>query len=800
MNDLRFALRQLLKNPGFTAVAVLTLALGIGACTAMFSVVHAVLLRPLPFREPQRLVWIENVGTGGLSARTTRVDNFLGWREQNESFEELGAYFAFFDYARFTLIDHGEPRRLRGVGISQNFLDVLGVRPLLGRGFADEECVWNGRKAALLSHAFWQQHFNGDRNAVGSTITLNGDPTEIVGVLPPSFDFDSIFAPGTEVEMLLPFPLAPETARWGNTLFAVGRLKPTVTIRQAQAEFDVISGRIHEAHADRGGFGARMTALEDSIRGSFRTAMFILSAAVVCVLLIACVNLSNLLLAHANARRKEFAVRSALGASAWRLARQILVESLVLAFGGCVIGVPLAFALTEGLSRLKAFSIPLLQTTSVDLTVLVFTVMLSFLAGLACGILPAWQLWHSDARENLSDAGERGSGGRSAGLLRRSLVTAEVALACVLLVAAGLLIRSFAEVLNVDLGFQSRSAIAWRADPVRAFKSLAEGNRYYDQLVEKVAAIPGVESVGLSDCLPLGRNRTWGAGAKGLSYPPGTYPIAFPRMVDHRYLQTMRIPLRAGRYFDVRDTADTEKVIVINETMARHLWPGEEAVGQIVTVGRSDWRVIGVVGDVRHSTLEEQSGAEMYLSFRQTDDWSAIEVVVRSSRPAQSLVGDVRAALKEFDPTLPNSEFKTLEQIVDHAVAPRRLITNLLGTFSSLALLLASIGLYGVIAYSVSQRTKELGIRMAIGAQRDDVLRLVLREGLTTAGIGVVLGLIGAFLATRLLKSMLFGVSATNPLIFAVNALILMAVALAACLLPARRASRIDPMEALRYE
>jgi predicted permease len=801
MNDLRFAFRQLLKNPGFTAVAVLTLALGIGACTAMFSVVHAVLLRQLPFQEPEHLVWIENVGIGGLSARTTRVDNFLEWREQNGSFEELGAYFAFFDYTRYNLIDHGEPRRLRGVGISQNFLDVLGVRPLLGRGFVDEECVWNGRKAALLSHAFWQQQFDGDRSIVGRPVTLNGEPTEIVGVLPPSFDFDSIFEPGTEVEMLLPFPLAEQTARWGNTIFTIGRLKPTATIRQAQAEFDVISRRISLAHPERGGFGARMTSLENSIRGPFRAAMLILSGAVACVLLIACVNLSNLLLARANARRKEFAVRSALGASPWHLVRQILTESLVLASAGCMLGVPLAFAITVVLARLKAFSIPLLQTATLDSTVLLFTVAVSCLAGLLCGILPAWQLWRGGTREGLSDAGERGSGGKSASLLRRSLVVAEVTFACVLLVAAGLLIRSFAEVLNVDLGFQPKSAVAWRADPVRAFKSLAQGNHYYDQLVEKVASIPGVESVGLTDTLPLGRNRQWGAGAKGISYPPGTYPSAFPRIVDHGYLQTMRIPLRSGRYFDARDTADMEKVIVINETMARGLWPGQDAVGQVVNIGGgSEWRVVGVVGDVRHSTVEESSGAEMYLNFRQLDDWNAIEVVVRTSRPPLSLVHDVRAALKAYDPTLPNSECTTLEQVVDHAVAPRRLITNLLGTFSFLAVLLASLGLYAVIAYSVSQRTRELGIRMAIGAQRGDILGLILREGLTTAGVGIVLGLIGALLVTRLLKSMLFGVSATNPFIFAVHALILMAVALAACLIPARRASRIDPVKALRYE
>jgi predicted permease len=797
---MRFALRQLLKNPGFTTVAVLTLALGIGACTAMFGVVHAVLLRPLPFQNSERLVWIENVGTGGLSARTSRADNFLDWRERNQSFEKLGAYFAFFDYVRFTLIDHGEPQRLRGVGISQNLLDVLGVPPLLGRPFNEEECVWNGRKAVILSHAFWQQHYKGDRGVVGRTITLNNDPTEIVGVLPPSFDFDSVFAPGTEIEMLVPFPLAPETARWGNTIFSIGRLKPGVTRQQAQAEFDILSRQIGSEHSERGTFGARMSSLEDSVRGAFRTPMIILSVAVFCVLLIACVNLSNLLLARANGRAKEFAIRAALGAGRWRLVRQVLLESMVLAVAGCLAGLPLAFGLTGLLARLDTFSIPLLQTTTVDPTVLFFTAGVACLAGLLCGMLPAWRLWHDESREALSDAGERGSGGRSAATLRRGLVVAEVALACVLLVSAGLLIRSFAEVLKVDLGFQSNSAATWRVDPVREFPSLAEGNRYYDRLVEKLESIPGVQMVGLTDTLPLGRNRTWMAGAKGVSYERGNFPIAFPRMVDHRYLQAMRIPLRSGRYFDARDTAETENVIIINETMARGLWPGEDAVGHVVSLGQSEWRVVGVVSDVRHATLEERSSPEMYLNFRQMSDWFAIDVVVRSTRPLPALVGDVRTALKQYDPMLPNAEFTTLDQIVDHAVAPRRLITQLLGGFSSLALLLAALGLYGVIAYSVTQRTRELGIRMAIGAQRSDILRLILRDGMVTAGLGVLIGLAGAFFATRLLQGMLFGISAFNPTIFALNAVFLLGVALAASFIPARRAARLDPNQALHHE
>jgi predicted permease len=799
MNDCKFAFRQLLKNPGFAAVAVLTLALGIGTCTAMFSLVHAVLLRPLPFRDSDRLVWIENVGTGGMSERTTRVDNFLEWHAQNTSFEELAAYFAFFDYARFTLIGSGEPQRLRGVSVSKNFLGVLGVQPMLGRGFTDEECVWNGRKAAMLSHAFWRQHFAGDPKVVGHSITLNGDPTEIVGVLPPTFDFDSVFAPGTEVELLLPFPLTEETARWGNTIFAIGRLKPGTTLRQAQAEFDVISRQVAGAHPERGGFGARMSGLETSIRGAFRQSLLMLFAAVGCVLLIACVNLSNLLLARANARRKEFAVRVALGATRWHLIRQTLTESLLLAFGGCMLGVPLAFVATAGLSRLRTFSIPLLQSTSVDATVLGFTVAMTGLAGLVCGTLPALQLARGSMQQRLNDAGARGTGGAAAALVRRGLVISEIAVACVLLVGAGLLIQSFGKLLDVNLGFQPKRAVSWRVDPTRSFNSLAEGNRYYDRLIEQVSAIPGVESVGLSDTLPLGRNRTWGAGARGVSYPPGEYPIAFPRIVDHRYLQTMQIPLRAGRYFDVRDTADSEKVIVINETLAKHLWPGREAVGQMMS-REGGTRVIGVVGDVRHGTLEEAGGPEMYLNFRQTSDWNAVELVVRATRPAASLAPDVRTVMKAFDPNLPATEFTTLEQIVDHAVAPRKLITHLLTAFSSLALGLAAIGLYGVIAYSVSQRTREIGIRMAVGAQRGDVLRLIVGEGLKTAVLGVLLGLIVARFATRVLESLLFGVTATDPFIFATNAAILVAVALLASVIPARRAARVDPMVALRYE
>jgi putative ABC transport system permease protein len=554
------------------------------------------------------------------------------------------------------------------------------------------------------------------------------------------------------------------------------------------------------AHPERNTFGARMTGLDASIRGSFTTALLILSGAVGCVLLIGCVNLSNLLLARANTRRKEFAVRVALGAGRWRLVRQALTESLVLAFGGCALGVPLAFFVTAALTRLHTFGIPLLQTTTVDSTVLAFTALLSCLAGALCGILPALQLLRGNEQKSLTETGQRGSAGKQSALIRKSLVIAEVALACVLLVGSGLLVRSFIKLLEVDLGFQPKRAVAWRVDPTRSFKSAGDWAQYYDGLVERVLSVPGIESAGLSDTLPLGRNRDWGIGAKGVTYTRENYPVAFPRIVDHRYLQTMRIPLRAGSYFDERDNSTTDKVIVINETLAKHLWPGRHAIGQIARVSGKDWRVVGVVGDVRHGTLEKAAGAEMYLNFRQTGDWNAIEMVVRTSRLPESFVPEVRASMKAFDPALPNSEFTTLDEIVNDAVAPRRLITHLLGVFSSFALALASLGLYGVIAYSVSQRTQEIGIRLAIGAQRSDVLRLVVGEGFRMAAAGVVVGVVAALALSRLLASLLFGVTATDPLIFSISASVLSSVALLACYIPARRAAKVDPMVALRCE
>jgi predicted permease len=802
MNNLRFAVRQLMKSRGFAITAILTLALGIGACTAMFSIVNTVLLRPLPFHQPERLVWIENVFGGGLSARTTRVDVFNGWREHSRSFESLSAYFAFSDYGRLTLSGTANPERLREVGVSDNFLPTLGVSLLHGRNFTADECKWNGGNpgAVILSYRYWQQRFAGDPAVIGRVLILNNAPTTIVGVLPRHFDFDAIFTPGNEVEVVTPFPLTPETARWGNTLFGIGRLKPGTTLQQAQAELSVISEQLRTTTVrDGGNFGARVSTLDHALRGRFRSTFVILVSAVACVLAIACVNLSNLLLARINVRRQEFAIRIALGARRRHLVQQALSESLLLAFAGSLLGIPLAMWATRALARLQTFGVPLLQDAAVDPLALAVTIGITTLAGIACGLLPAIHLSLKQRSGALQNATTQRTAGRVSAAARNTLVIAEVALACMLLVGGGLLFQSFHALLQVNLGFQPQNAMAWRVDPPRPFATPAETTAYLDGLVARVAALPGVESVGLSDTLPLSRNRTWGAGGVGIQYPEGKYPFAFPRLVDHRYLQAMRIPLIAGRYFDERDTAEREKAVVINESLARSAFPDRDAVGQKLNVNGGS-TVIGIVANVRHGSLEVDGGGEMYLNIRQLSDWNAMEMVVRSVRAAESLVPDVRAALSAYDPSLPSGEFYELGRLIDNAVAPRKLVTRLLGFFSSLALVLAAIGLYGVIAYSVVQRTQEIGIRMAVGAQRSDVLKLIVSGGLKLVLIGVALGLVGAFALTRLLESLLFGVSAKDPTIFLGNAALLTAVAAIACLLPALRATKVDPLTALRSD
>jgi predicted permease len=797
--DVRYAFRTLGREPGFFAVAVLIIGLGIGATTAMFSVLNPILLQQLPFREPERLVRVSNTGSGGLSSVTSRASNLRDWRRLNESFEDLAGYFAFFDYGSYNLIGQGEPERLVGVGVTQNFLDLLGVQPQLGRNFVDEECIWNGRPAALLTHSLWERRFASDPAIVGQSITLNDKPTLVVGVLPASFDFGGVFSPGSRIDMLTPFPVADETDRWGNTLAVIGRLKPGVTIGNAQAELDLINARLQREDESRWGLGAAVSGLQEHITGRFRQALLVLAGAVGLVLLIACTNLSNLLLSRAASRRKEVAIRSALGAGRYRLIRQMLTESLVLSSCGAVLGIGIAFAVTRAVAATSAISIPLLHAVQVDAAALGFTLMVAVSTGLLFGIVPALQISGAKEHEALRDSTRGSSEGAGHAWIRSSLVVSEVALACVLLVGAGLLLRSFMTLLDVDLGFQPEHAVAWRVDVGGRFQDRVEQRQaFYERLVAAFKAVPGVESVGLTDTLPLGRNRGWGIRAKGVDYPKGG-PGSLPRMVDDGYIEAMRIPLIAGRNFNEHDTRTSEPVMIINEAAARTVWPGQDPIGQIALVGGNrEWRIIGVVQNVRHSSLEEEAGNEMYMNIRQQQDWGAIDAVVRTKLPLESLAPGIRAALRSLDPTLPTGDFQTLGQIVDRAVSPRRFILLLLAAFTAVALFLASLGIYGVVSYSVSQRTQEIGIRMALGASAGSVRWRVLNKTLTLASIGIAIGAAGSFAVARLLGSLLYGVAPTDPLTFAAMMVVLTLIALLAGYVPARRASRIEPMSVLR--
>jgi predicted permease len=558
---------------------------------------------------------------------------------------------------------------------------------------------------------------------------------------------------------------------------------------------------VQRTHPERNRNGARLTGLQDQVSGRFRSAFIVLFCAVGCVLLVACTNLSNLLLARGASRRKEIAVRIALGAERSRLVRQMLTESLLLAGFGAAVGLPLALIATRALAATHAISIPLLQTVYVDARALGFTLGAALLTGLLFGIAPALQISRWDVNEGLKDAGRGTSEGARGLSLRGFLVVSEIALACVLLAGAGLLIRSFLRLLEVDPGFRPEQTAAWRIELSPRYSTSAQKTAFFEQIVRNVEAIPGVESAGLTDSLPLGRNRIWGVGAKGQTYAEGTYPSAFPRMIDPGYIRTMKIPLRAGREFTPSDTAESKKVLVINETMAQRLWPDRDAVGQIaVTGGRQDWEIVGVVGNVRHGSLEKEASPEMYFPITQSRDWGSLDLVIRAKLAMPSLVPSVRERLRSVDADLPTSDFRTLDHLVDQAVSPRRFVTILLGGFSVLALILASLGIYGVMSYSVNQRTNEIGIRIALGARPPAVLKLAIGQGVKLTLIGLGIGVAAALSLTRVMASLLFGVSATDPATYAGIAVVLTGVALVACYIPARRATKVDPMVALRYE
>jgi predicted permease len=797
--DLRYTLRTLRRDAGFALFAIAIAGLGIGATTTVFSVINTVLLRPLPFTEPQQLVWIVNHQTAGLSGQTTQVGHMLDLRERTQTLGAVAGYMAFYGVGDTMLTGHGEPERLNAVPVSDNFFPVLGVRAEIGRTFTAEEAKINGPKAVMLSHGLWTRRFASDPAIVGTALTLNDEAVTVVGVLPASFDFGSVFAPGSHFDLYFPFPLAEETSRWGNTMAMIGRLKPGVTAGQAQAETRAIAAELTRGHPQRNSFEGFVTPLADQVNGRMRPALWVLAASVAAVMLIVCANLSNLLLARTAARQKEIAIRIALGAGRRRLIAQMLTEGFVLASTGALFGVAVAIIGTRAVAHLDAFNVPLLASVHVDSVSLAFALALTLVTGIVFGLAPAFAAPEPALHDTLKDS-SRGSTVRRT-WIRGALVVTEVAFASVLLVGAGLLMRSLIRVLDVDLGFRPSSAVTVRVDPEGAYSARDKRTAYFDEVLRLVRGIPGVEAAGITDALPLGRNRTWGSRAKGVTYERGKSPSAFPRIVSDGYLAAMGIPLKAGRDISAADTATSAPVIVVNETMARRLWPGQDPIGKFVlNACASERRVVGVVGDVRHLALEQTSGNEMYIPLRQCGDQPSSDLVVRSTLPDATIARAVREVLKPIAPDIGANEFRQLQQLVDRSVSPRRFTVTMLGGFAVFALILASLGIYALISYSVSQRTQEIGIRMALGASAADVQTRIVVQTLTLSAAGMAIGVTASWLLGRSMSGLLFGVTATDPFTFAVMLSVLTVVAALAGYVPARRASHIDPLVALRTE
>ena len=794
--DLRYAFRTFRRDCTFVAIAIIILTLGIGANIAVFSVVNTILLRPLPFHDPQQLVFIAGAdGKSGLSSLTYSADAYEEFKRQNNSFQDVTGYFAFSGPNNIKLTRNGDSLPVTGLLVVGNFFPTLGVQPMLGRNFASDELQKNARPVVILTYQFWRRQFAADTSIVGQAITLDNKPVTVIGVLPSTFDFGSVFAPGSKSDLFGP-AIFDDMRDWGNTLALVARLKPGITVPQSQAEANIIFPRLlfSAKHPEwGGGYTGRLTDLKEYVTGKLRRSLIVLWSAVGLILLIVCVNLANLLLARAGARSKEFAMRRALGAGRARLIRQLLTESLLLTSAGALLGLALAFAITSYLAHQGSLALPLLSSLTIDGRALAWTMLISLVAAVFFGLAPNLKISAGNLQEALKDSGAGMTQGKKHERMRGILVISEVALACVLLVGAGLLLRSFLRVLDVDLGFQPSRAAAITVDYDDEDKP-AKRSAILQEILGRVKAIPGIETAGIADNLPLDRNRGWGLSAKGKDYRKGELPGAFVYMVTPGYLGAMGMQLRAGRDFTWADSPDSEPVIIVNKTAADYLWPGEDPIGRIALVNDKDTRVVGVISDVRESSLESRPGWQMYLPSTQQGPEGA-ELVVRTKLPPDVLASSVMSVLRSINPGQPATEFRTIQQLVDRAVSPRRFFVLLVGLFAALGLILASLGIYGVISYSVSRQTQEIGIRMALGATANRVQLAVINKTLRLALAGIALGTFASFIVAKAIASLLFATNPNDPPTFAATVLLL---TLIAGYIPARRASHVDPITALR--
>jgi predicted permease len=801
LQELRYALRNLGRDRAFTLVAVMILALGIGANIAVFSVVNTILLRPLPFHQPQSLVRIVSAeGVGGESSNTYTTNAVQEFQQRNRSFEKVSGYFAFTSADNYKLMGNGVPVPLTGILVADNFFETLEVKPSLGRLFAKEEYFSHGRSAVLLSHAFWKRQLNSNPNIIGQSLNLNNTPVTVVGVLPETFDFGSVFSPGAKVDVFTPFVME-DFKDDGNVLALVGRLNPGVTLAQAQAEANLLFPKLDASlkHPEwKADYHAKLLGLKDYVSGKLRKSLIVLWSAVGLILLIVCVNLSNLLLARSASRTKEFAMRFALGAGRGRLLRQLLTESLVLALTGAALGLGIAFAIVTYLAHQKTITLPLLNNVQIDGASMAWTLIIAIAAAVLFGIVPGMRTSGGNLQEALKDSGHGNIGGRKQDRLRSMLVYSEVALACVLLVGSGLLLRSFLRVLDVDLGFQPAHAAAISVDYDDG-NNTAKRSAILQNILTRVKGIPGVESAGFTDNLPLSRNRGWDIRAKGVSYAPGVLQPTFVYVVSPGYLGSIGMRLVKGRDIAWDDDSKDQAVVIINETVAKALWPGQDPIGRIAEVGGADARVIGVIADVRESSVESSAGWQMYVSAVAPQYGpDGMQLVVRTGLATSVLAPGIISTLREINHDQPANEFRPVQLLVDHAVSPRRFFVLLVVSFGVFGAILAALGIYGVISYSVTQQTKEIGIRMALGASVARVQMGVLLKTLQLTIIGLTAGMVASFLVARAIAALLYGTAPNDPATFGAVVLLLGTVALFAGYLPARRASRIDPLVALR--